>query len=536
MKKMTMEKEDRNSECYQRIADLEQTIRELKEEVAFVNKRYMEKEEFYKLHLENLNDVVFSVDSRGNFTYISPAIEHFTGYLPHEVIGTPFTRYIYPDDLPGLLEDMDKTIKGEHKPYMFRVISKSGKITHVHTSSKVILKDGEITGLNGIMVNIDQLKKIECDLMREKEKAQHYLNVSNVMFVALDRNQNITLLNKKAGEVLGYSEKEIIGKNWFDLFIPGNIAEALKKIFNQIISTETNNNEYHENPIITRSGQERIISWHNSILYDSNGAASGLLASGIDVTEKKAAEKALFHAKLEAETANQAKSTFIANVSHELRTPLNAVIGFSEILLEKKFGDINERQERYLSNIYSSGKRLLDVFNLMLEVSKIESEVFELEYTTIELNEFMEGIREYFTPIIRDRDQELTVNINTDIKCIIADLDKLEKTLIHLIGNASKFSEKGCPIAVEVRSTDRDIIFRIKDRGIGISEENMDNLFNPFTQVDSSSTRVHGGMGLGLCLAKKHSELHGGSLKVSSELNKGSTFTLTIPIEPEIKE
>ncbi|MEL4305434.1 PAS domain S-box protein [Methanococcoides sp. LMO-2] len=533
---MTMKKEEQASENSQQIAELQQTIRELKDEMDLVKRRSTEKEEFYKLHLENLNDVVFSINNEGNFTYISSAIEHFTGYLPEEVIGTSFSKYIYPDDLPGLIEDMDRTIKGEHKPYMFRVIAKSGKITHVHTSSKVMIKDGEITGLNGIMVNIDRLKKVEFELMKEKEKAQHYLNVSNVIFVAIDRNQKITLINRKAEEILEYSENEILGKNWFDLFISEDISEEMKDIFNKIMAKDAEIFEYHENPIIVRSGHERIISWHNSLLYDSKGYITGVLASGIDVTEKKIAEKELISAKLEAETANQAKTTFIANMSHELRTPLNAVIGFSEILLERKFGDVNERQEKYLLNINSSGKRLLDAFNLMLELSKIESEVFELEYNTIEVTEFINGLREHFVPIIREKQQELSFVINTDVKYIIIDIEKVEHSITHLIENASKFSQNGGSIEVEVHDTGKDIVFEISDKGIGISEENIDRLFNPFTQIDSSSTRAHGGMGLGLCLAKKQSELHGGSLSVSSELNKGSTFTFTIPIKPEIKK
>ncbi|AKB85688.1 hypothetical protein MCMEM_1635 [Methanococcoides methylutens MM1] len=531
-----MKKEDQASEDSQQIADLEQTIRELKNEIDLVKRGFTEKEEFYKLHLENLNDVVFSIDNEGNFTYISPAIENFTDYIPEEVIGTSFTKYIHPEDLPGLIEDMDRTIKGEHKPYMFRVIAKSGKTTHVHTSSKVIIKDGGITGLSGIMVNIDRLKKVEFELMKEKEKAQHYLNVSNVIFIAIDRFQNITLMNRKAEEVLGYSENEILGKNWFDLFISEEISEELKEIFSQIIAGEVELFEYHDNPVVTRSGQERIISWHNSLLYDSNGHITGLLASGIDVTEKKIAEKELLSAKLEAETANQAKTIFIANMSHELRTPLNAVIGFSEILLERKFGDINERQEKYLSNINSSGKRLLDAFNLMLELSKIESEVFELEYNTIEVSEFINGLREHFVPMIREKQQELSFDVNTDVKYMVVDIEKLKHSIAHLIENASKFSQTDSPIKVEVHDTGKDIVFEISDKGIGISEENIDKLFDPFTQIDSSSTRTYGGMGLGLCLAKKHSEMHGGSLSVSSELNKGSTFTFTIPIKPEIKK
>ncbi|WP_081955798.1 PAS domain-containing sensor histidine kinase [Methanococcoides methylutens] len=530
---MTMENKDIGSE---KINDLKQTIKDLRNEIELVNKEAREKEDFYKLHVENLNDVIFSVDKNGNFTYISPAIEIFTGYMPEEVIGTSFMKYVHPKDLPGLLEDMNLTLKGEHKPYMFRVIAKSGKVTHVHTSSKGIIRNGEVIGLNGIMVNIDQLKKVEFELMKEKEKAQHYLNVSNVMFVVLDKNQKIKLVNKKAAETVGYSEKELIGRNWFDIFIPENIHANVKAVFNKIISGDSKTFEYYDNSIITRSGEEKVISWNNSILYDQDGNVSGLLSSGIDVTEKKIAERALISAKNEAETANQAKSTFIANMSHELRTPLNSVIGFSEILLEKKFGDINEKQERYLHNIFSSGKHLLDVFNLMLEVSRIESEVLELNYRKVELVGFMEDIRKYVVPQVQDKEQRILFNINTDIKYVVADIKKVEQSITHLIENASKFSENGSPITVEIRSTDKDLVFNVSDNGIGISEKDIDTLFSPFTQIDSSSTRSHGGIGIGLCLAKKYSELHGGSLYVRSKINEGSSFYLTIPLNPDIEK
>lgn len=530
---MTMENKDIGSE---KIKDLEQTIKNLRDEIELVKKEASVKKEFYKLHIENLNDVIFSVDKNGNFTYISPAIEIFTGYMPEEVIGTSFMKYVHPEDLTGLLEDMDLTLKGEHKPYMFRVIAKSGKITHVHTSSKGIIRNGEVIGLNGIMVNIDQLKKVEFELMKEKEKAQHYLNVSNVMFVALDKNQKIKLVNQKAAETVGYSEKELIGRNWFDMFIPENIHANIKTVFNKIISGDFKTFEYYDNPIITRSGEEKVISWNNSILYDQDGNVSGLLSSGIDVTEKKIAERALISAKNEAETANQAKNTFIANMSHELRTPLNSVIGFSEILLEKKFGDINEKQERYLHNIFSSGKHLLEVFNLMLEVSRIESEVLELNYKKVELVGFMKDIRKYVVPQVQDKEQRILFNINTDVEYVVADIEKVEQSIIHLIENASKFSENGSPITVEVRSTDKDLVFNVSDNGIGISEKDIDTLFNPFTQIDSSSTRTHGGIGIGLCLAKKYSELHGGSLYVRSKINEGSSFYFTIPLNPDIEK
>lgn len=516
----------------EKIAELEQAIKELENEVELANKKAREKEEFYKLHLDNLNDVVFSVDHEGYFTYISPAIENFTGYLPEDVIGTSFTKYIYPNDLPGLLEDMELTIKGEHKPYMFRVIAKSGKITHVHTSSKPIIRNGKIVGLNGIMINIDQLKKVEFELMKEKEKAQHYLDVAGVVIIVIDKNFQISLVNKKACEVLGYKEHELLNKNYLKTIIPENARDSVMQAYLTSCDEGAIANPF-ECIVETKNGKQRLCLWKCTRIKDENGIMGGCILAGEDITDRKNTEESLLLAKMMAEDASRTKSEFIANMSHELRTPLNAVIGFSEILLEKKFGDINEKQEKYICNILSSGKHLLDIFNSMLEVSKIESEVLELNYETIELSELIEKLRKHFVPITREKEQELSFNINTDIKHVVADIEKVEQILIHLINNASKFSENGSPITVEIQNTDENIVFKVSDKGIGISEDNIGKLFNPFTQIDSSSTRSHGGLGLGLCLAKKHSELHGGSLNVSSEPNIGSTFTFAIPIKPE---
>jgi len=524
--------EIKESQDSERIVELEQTIRELREEVELVSTNAKKAKEFCKVHLENLNDVIFSIDMEGNFTYISPTIEYFTGYVPEEVLGTSFVKYIHPEDLPGLLEDMDLTIKGQHKPYLFRIVAKSGQITHVHTSSRGIVKDGKLVGLNGIMVNINQLKKVEFELMKSKEKAQHYLNVANVMFIALDRDKKITLVNKKSINILGYSEPELLGQDWFDMFIPEREHDDTKGVFDEMMAGLAGQYQDYENSIVTKSGEERIIAWHNSVLYDNQGNISGVLSSGTDVTERRKAEKALFSAKIEAEAANKAKSTFIANMSHELRTPLNSVIGFSEILLDKKFGDVNEIQGKYLHNILSSGNHLLTIFNSMLEISKLESEVYDLNYEIMDLRELIEDLRKHFVPVILAKEQNLSFNINTDIKQIVVDINKVEQILVHLIENASKFSKTGSSITVGVRNTEDNLIFRVSDEGIGISEENMDKLFNPFIQLDSSSTRSHGGLGIGLCLAKKHAEMHGGSLGVTSELNEGSTFTFTIPLKP----
>jgi len=515
----------------EKITELENEGEELRTKLKLANEKIEEIEEFCKLHIENLNDVIFSINEQGNFTYISPAIENFTGYSPEEVMGTSFMQYIHPEDLPGLLQDIDLTLEGEHKPYMFRIVSKTGSITYVHTSSRGIVKDGRVVGVNGIMVNIAQLKRIEFELMKEKEKAQHYLDVAGVAIIVINNDFRISLVNKKACELLGYREYELFNMNWFEMIIPEAIRDSVTQSFmlscyGDIASTP------FDCAINTKENQKRLCSWKCTQLKDENGHNTGYILAGEDITERKKAEDALLKAKYMAEDASRTKSEFIANMSHELRTPLNAVIGFSEVLIERKFGDVNEKQDKYLRNISTSGKQLLQIINSILEMSKIESGSLEMDYKTISLEDLIEEVKEDIEEQMRDQAEMVSFEILTDIGHIVADIRKVEKSVFHLIENAIKFSDKKHPVKVRIESVDEMLVFKVTDRGIGISEKDIDKLFKPFNQLDASSTRIYSGLGMGLYLIKKFAELHGGSLGIKSEPEKGSTFTFAIPTKP----
>ncbi|MCD4801166.1 MAG: PAS domain-containing sensor histidine kinase [Methanococcoides sp.] len=515
----------------EKLTELENEGEELRTKLKLANEKIGEIEEFCKLHIENLNDVIFSIDEQGNFTYISPAIENFTGYSPEEVKGTSFMQYIHPEDLPGLLQDIDLTLEGEHKPYMFRIVSKTGSITYVHTSSKGIVKDGRVVGINGIMVNIAQLKRIELELMKEKEKAQHYLDVAGVAIIVINNDFRISLVNKKACELLGYKEHELFNMNWFEMIIPEMIRESVTQSFmlscyGDIASTP------FECAINTKEDLIRLCSWKCTQLKDENGHNTGCILAGEDITERKEVEEALLKAKYMAEDASRTKSEFIANMSHELRTPLNAVIGFSEVLIERKFGDVNEKQDQYLRNISTSGKKLLEIINSILEISKIESGSLDMEYQTSSIEDLIEEIKEDIEEYLPDQAEMVSFEILTDISHIIADTRKVEKSVFHLIENAIKFSDKTNQVKVRIEAVDEMIAFKVTDRGIGISEEDIDKLFEPFSQLDPSSTRIYSGLGVGLYLIKKFAELHGGCLGIKSELEKGSTFTFAIPTKP----
>ncbi len=231
------------------------------------------------------------------------------------------------------------------------------------------------------------------------------------------------------------------------------------------------------------------------------------------------------------EVANKHKSEFLANMSHELRTPLNAIIGFSEVLLERLFGELNEKQDDYLKDIHSSGRHLLTLINDILDLSKVEAGRMELEATTFDLGSALSNAM----TLVRERAQRhgiaLGQQVDPALGEITADERKFKQILVNLLSNAVKFTPDGGRIDVTARHEDNSAIVAVHDTGIGIAAEDQAAVFEEFRQVGRSYTNKHEGTGLGLALTRKFVELHGGRIWLESAPDKGSTFTFTIPIK-----
>jgi signal transduction histidine kinase len=231
------------------------------------------------------------------------------------------------------------------------------------------------------------------------------------------------------------------------------------------------------------------------------------------------------------EVANQHKSEFLANMSHELRTPLNAIIGFSEVLLERLFGDLNAKQDDYLKDIHSSGRHLLNLINDILDLSKVEAGRMELDLSTFDLPT---AIANAMT-LIRERAQNHGISIAQDVAPelgeIVADERKFKQILLNLLSNAVKFTPDGGRIEVKAHSTGDNLVVAVHDTGIGIAPEDQEAVFEEFRQVGRNYTSKQEGTGLGLALTRRFVELHGGRISVASTPGEGSTFTFTIPLK-----
>jgi signal transduction histidine kinase len=240
----------------------------------------------------------------------------------------------------------------------------------------------------------------------------------------------------------------------------------------------------------------------------------------------------LGHLYEQIETANRHKSEFLANMSHELRTPLNAVIGFSDVLLEHTFGELNDKQEQYIGIILTSGRHLLSLINDILDLSKIEAGRMELELTQFEVAMAIDNA----VTLVRDRATNhgltLAIDVDSELGTFVGDERKLKQILLNLLSNAVKFTPDGGRIGVRATKAKGALDISVSDTGIGIAPEDQAAIFEEFRQVGTDVMRKREGTGLGLALTRRFVELHGGQLRVESEPGKGSTFTFTLPERP----
>ncbi len=230
------------------------------------------------------------------------------------------------------------------------------------------------------------------------------------------------------------------------------------------------------------------------------------------------------------EAANRHKSEFLANMSHELRTPLNAIIGFSEVLGERMFGDLNEKQAEYTEDILSSGRHLLSLINEILDLSKVEAGRMELELAAFDLPLAIDNARTFVRERATRHGITLDVTVDERLGEFVGDERKIKQILLNLLSNAVKFTPEGGRIGIKARQADGAVEISVSDTGVGIAPEDQARIFEEFRQVGADYAHKSEGTGLGLTLAKKFVELHGGRIWVESEVGKGSKFTFTLPV------
>ena len=396
----------------------------------------------------------------------------------------------------------------------------------------------------GLISDVSALRRAELQTQEERDRAQMYLEVVEVFIVAIDREARIQLVNRKACEILGYREEILLGRHWVD-FCSAAVRTAWQTLFSRMMRGYEEPETLSEYPVITADGSERIISFRRHILRNGEGQATGVISSGLDVTEERQAQADLADyksqleekvrertlqletAKKEAERLARVKSEFLANMSHEIRTPLNAILGLAQVGLRENHG---RETQRVFCQMLDSGQILLGVINDILDFSKMDAEKLHLETEPVSLVRLLEHLRILAEGPALDKGVTLGIVRAENVPAWISgDFLRLAQVLGNLLSNAIKFTTRG-EVRLEVARNREQLLFTVSDTGIGMTPEQTDRLFNPFEQADSSTTRNFGGTGLGLAISRRLSRQMGGNIHVRSSLGKGSTFTVTLPL------
>jgi len=342
----------------------------------------------------------------------------------------------------------------------------------------------------------------------------------------------LTFVNGATTRFFGKKRQELIGQR----FILNELGFPARDFQGKLPESTT-----FEHELLSADGKRITHSWTHRAIKDPEGNIMEYQAVGHDVTVRKEAEAALTRAKDAAEAADRAKSEFLAVVSHEIRTPINGVIGFTKLLRETP---LSAEQFGFVDMIGSSGLTLEALISDILDMSKIEAGKIDIDHAPFALRRSVEEVVTFFTPRARSAGLSLSAKIDEDVPALVnGDANRLRQILVNLIGNAIKFTEHGsvcvslsCGRGAMIEGQNRRelrLFFAVTDTGIGIPPEKMNQLFRPFSQVDTSASRRRGGTGLGLIISKRLCELMGGAISVESEPTKGSTFRFTVRTDYE---
>lgn len=425
------------------------------------------------------------------------------------------------------------------------LIDKKGSLHYVLINVDLIeINDQEF--LLSSIEDITNRKRIEDALRESQQRWVTTLASIGDSVISTDTEGRITFMNREAEKLTGWHHKEILHKP-VDLVL--NIVDVnTSALFQFDISNAKVAGMTEDLILVRRNGEEIPIDFSVAPIVTRDGKNLGIVLILRDVSKRKEAEEVIqnYNATLEqtvsertvelemakehAESADRLKTAFLLNMSHELRTPLNSIIGFSGILLKHLPGPLNSEQEKQLEMVQKSGRHLLSLINDILDISKIEAGELVPHYESFDVVELIEDILKLVEPQAKNKGLPVLLKKNEPEINVVSDKTRLRQVLINLIINAIKFTTQGM-VQITCSKEADSVRVQVSDTGIGIKEEDLDKLFNPFIQLENNLTRRFEGSGLGLSISKKLIDLLRGTIEVKSSFGSGSNFTISIPTE-----
>ncbi len=502
--------------------------------------------------MSNLPGMAYRSSNNKDWTaeFVSEGVFNLTGYQPEVFINKATISYadiIVPEDKKTIWNAVQEAVH-QQAPFhiTYRIRHASGEQRWVLEKGQGIFSaTGELEALEGFIIDITDLKQAEQALQASEKKYRSLVDNLNVGIFRSSVDDQILSANHALVRILGFDSAEEL------MQLPAIVRYAVPTQSEKLLAKLREQGEIKdfEVEIRRKNGSAVCVSISSILIHDDKG--NPLFMDGMieDITKRKkieaelAKERASLASKVEERTAelsqanaelaraSRLKNEFLANMSHELRTPLNAILTMSELLKDGIYGKINEEQLKAVGHIENGGYHLLSLITDILDLSKIEAGQVRLEPADIIIDGVCRSSMQFVKEIATKKKISVLFASDDNVKTIFADERAVKQILVNLLNNAIKFTHPNGKVTLELHGDEIKRVANISiiDTGIGIPDQELDNLFQPFMQIDSRLNRQHEGTGLGLALVYKLIELHGGSINLKSEVGKGSTFTVSLP-------
>jgi len=400
---------------------------------------------------------------------------------------------------------------------------------HLRNLFPVLDEQNEVKLVIGFGLNITERKQIEDKLLLNEKRYRDLFNYSQALICTHDLEGKLLSVNPAICNIIGYTSEELIGRNIKEFVPQDKVAQFDEQYLQNVLTTGKAEGVFI---IICKNGEHIYLLYQNYMVEETTRAPY-IIGFSQDITNRIKAERELIKAKEETERASKVKEVFLANISHEIRTPMNGILGIGGLLYKT---NLNPKQEEYTKLILESADNLLHIVNDVLDFTKIESGKIELEHIPFLLEEKISNTLKTFIFKIEEKGLELVFDNQVSADTVlVGDPFRLGQVLNNLISNALKFTESGkITVSATQLKTENQLSlfeFKVSDTGIGISPENLANIFEEFVQASSETSRKYGGTGLGLTITKNLIEMQGGTIQAESTVNKGTCFIVRIPYQ-----